>query len=383
MPVGMVFVMKRFGVFLFWLNLALGLAVFFCNLAWMSVPAFLIYGFWLCFGGFAFYGVICHGLFSFVTARILSSCFLIFIIATLIFLLLRLLPGGPFDEERVLPDFVKKSIEKKYRLDQPLVIQYRSYMTDLLKGQLGHSYRYEGRQVSEIIKESFPVSFQLGFYALVFSFLVGVPLGLMAAAHHNTKVDSMIMVLAGSGVCLPGFLMAPLLIYLFGFGWPLNQWFPGLHQVLVDHNILLPVALWQGPRHYILPVIALGVRPAASIARLVRASVLDAIRSDFVRTARSKGLSRKAVLWRHVLKNSLIPVLTYGGPLVAGILSGSFVVEIIFAIPGMAKYFVHGVLYRDYPLVMALALLFSLMLILSNLIVDVLYKMVDPRVEFS
>lgn len=375
--------MNWVGIVLFWTTLICGISMVLCDLSFMYIPSWLTSTFWILFSCSCLFGVIKQNLFLFFIKRIASSIFVIFVIASVTFLLLRLLPGGPFDEEKALPPHVKYNIEKKYGLDQPLRIQYFNHISGIAKGHLGYSYKYEGREVSEIIKDAFPVSFKLGFYALLLSFFIGVPLGLIAAANHGTKLDSASMIVAISGISLPSFLMAPILIYIFSFGWPINKLFPGLYQTLMDYDILLPAALWHSPRHYILPVVTLGIRPAAFIARLTRTSVLDVIHSDFVRTARSKGLSEKVVLYHHVLRNSLVPVLTYAGPLVAGILSGSFIVEIIFAIPGIAKYFVQSVFNRDYPLIMALTLLFSVMLILANLVVDILYKVVDPRIEVS
>ncbi len=375
--------MKIVGPLLFWLTLLLAVCMILCDLTLMQVPSFLIVIFWTFFSLATLYGVVKHHLFDFFIRRLVSSIFVIFIIASITFFLLRLLPGGPFDEEKALPAHVKENIEKKYGLDQPVIKQYWNHISGVATGHLGYSYKYEGREVSSIIKDAFPVSFKLGFYALVLSFLIGVPLGLIAAANHGTRIDSTAMVVAISGISLPSFLMAPILIYIFSFGWPINKIFPDFYDWLLKYDILLPAALWHSPRHYILPVVTLGIRPAAFIARLTRTSVLDVIHSDFVRTARSKGLSERVVLYHHVLRNSLVPVLTYAGPLVAGILSGSFIVEIIFAIPGIAKYFVQGVFNRDYPLIMALTLLFSIMLIFANLVVDLLYKVVDPRIEVS
>lgn len=375
--------MRWIGVVLFWLTLMLGLTMVAYDLTLMYVPGTLSTVFWVIFSVSILLGILKQNLFLFFLRRLVSSVFVLFIIASFTFLLLRLLPGGPFDEEKALPPQVKKNIEKKYGLDKPLSEQYWDHIRGVATGSFGYSYKYEGREVGSIIKDAFPVSFKLGFYALILSFLIGVPLGLLAAAKHGTRVDSAAMIVAISGISLPSFLMAPVLIYIFSFGWPINKLFPDFYQYLVDYDILLPAALWHSPRHYILPVITLGIRPAAFIARLTRTSVLDVINSDFVRTARSKGLSEKVVLFHHVLRNSLVPVLTYSGPLVAGILSGSFIIEIIFAIPGIAKYFVQSVFNRDYPLIMALTLLFSLMLILANLLVDVLYKVVDPRIEVA
>ena len=375
--------MKLFSVFLFWMTLISGLSMVFCDLVLMYLPNSLKYLFWFIFSLSMGLGIIRQHLLVFFLQRLVSSVFVIFIIASCTFMLLRVLPGGPFDEEKALPPIVKANIEKKYGLDKPVFEQYTSYIKGLVKGNLGYSYKYEGREVTEIIKDSFPVSFKLGFYALILAFLIGIPLGLFAAAYYGTKLDSTSMIVAISGISLPSFLVAPLLIYVFSFGWPINKLFPEFYQLLIDYDILLPPALWHSPRHYILPVVTLGIRPAAFIARLTRSSVLDVIKSDFVRTARAKGLSERVVLFHHVLRNSLVPVLTYAGPLVAGILSGSFIVEIIYAIPGIAKYFVQSVFNRDYPLIMALTLLFSVILILANLIVDILYKVVDPRIDVS
>ncbi len=375
--------MKKLGPVLMWTTLFLAALMIVWDLATMRVPSLLVTSFWSLFSISVLWGVYSQHLVGFFFKGLLSSFFVLFVIASLTFVLLRLLPGGPFDEEKALPEHVKRNIEKKYGLDKPMLEQYWNHVSGVAVGNLGYSYKYEGREVTSIIKDAFPVSFKLGFYALVLSFLIGVPLGLLAAANHGTRIDSTAMVVAISGISLPSFLMAPILIYIFSFGWPINKLFPNFYQYLVDYDILLPAALWHSPRHYILPVVTLGIRPAAFIARLTRTSVLDVINSDFVRTARSKGLSEKVVLYNHVLRNSLVPVLTYAGPLVAGILSGSFIVEIIFAIPGIAKYFVQSVFNRDYPLIMALTLLFSALLIFANLMVDILYKVVDPRIEVS
>lgn len=319
----------------------------------------------------------------FLAKRAGASVLALFIIASLTFAMLRMLPGGPFDEEKALPPAVKVNIEKRYGLDKPLVEQYYIYLRQVVSGDFGYSYKYEGRPVREIIRTALPVSLTLGFYALLLAFAIGIPLGILAASAHGKLTDSVAMFVAISGISLPSFLVAPILIYIFSFGWPLDLLAPKLHQWMMSQDIFLPPALWHSPRHFILPVITLGVRPAAFIARLTRTSVLDVIQSDFVRTARAKGLSETWILYTHVLRNSLVPLLSYSGPLVAGILSGSFVVEIIFAVPGIAKHFVQSVFNRDYPLIMALTMVFSIMLILANFIVDVLYKVVDPRIEVN
>jgi oligopeptide transport system permease protein len=316
-------------------------------------------------GFFVFY-TITEGLTFYVMKRIGQTAFVLWVISTLTFSLLRIIPGGPFDQEKTLAPEVKAAIEAKYNLNAPVLVQYWTYLTDIAKGDLGHSYKYIGRSVTDMLAESFPNSFQLGIFSLILAFAVGIPAGVYAASRHNTWRDSATMILAISGVSLPSFLVAALAITVFAFGL---DW--------------LPVALWDGPSYYILPVVVLGLRPAAIIARLTRASVLDVIRSDYIRTARAKGLSESVILYKHVLKNSLIPVLTFAGPLAAGILSGAFVIEHIFNIPGMGKHFIQSVTNRDYPLVLGVTLIFSFLLIISNLIVDILYTYFDPRIKLS
>lgn len=324
---------------------------------WLN--GFLILGF------FIFYTV-AEGLTSYVLKRVGQTAFVLWVIASLTFCLLRIIPGGPFDQEKTLAPEVKAAIEAKYNLNAPIYEQYGQYLLAIVQGDLGQSYKYVGRNVSEMIIESFPNSFQLGIFSLILAFAIGIPAGVYAAANHNTWKDSTTMILAISSVSLPSFLVAAIVITIFAFGL---DW--------------LPVALWDGPSYYILPVVVLGLRPAAIIARLTRASVLDVIRSDYIRTARAKGLSETVILYKHVLKNSLIPVLTFAGPLAAGILSGAFIIEHIFNIPGMGKHFIQSVTNRDYPLVLGVTLVFSFLLIISNLIVDILYTYFDPRIKLS
>lgn len=314
---------------------------------------------------FSFY-VIENSLGHFVLRRLMEAVFTLFIISSLTFLLLRTVPGGPFDEEKALPPAIKANIEEKYGLNDPLWKQYTNYICGLLQGDLGSSYKYVGRPITEIIADAFPTSVQLGVYALLVAYLLGLPLGVIAASRHGTWVDSTSMIFAISGVSLPSFLVAPLFVILFSFtlGW-------------------FEPALWRGPAYYVLPMVVLGLRPAAVIARLTRASVLEIIRSDFIRTAKAKGLSERKVLFKHVFRNSLIPVLSLTGPMVAGILTGSFIIELIFAIPGLAKHMVQSVTNRDYPLILGATLLFSFMLVIANLITDLLIAMIDPRVKFS
>ena len=295
----------------------------------------------------------------------LSGCVLVlFIIASLTFLMLRLLPGGPFDAEKALPPEIKANIEARYNLDQPLYKQYLIYIQNLLKGDLGSSYKYLDKDVSAIIAETLPLSIQLGLFSLILAYLLGIPLGVYSAARHGTLRDKAAMVLAVSGIALPSFLTAPLFILFFGFKLSLFE-----------------VALWEGPSYYVLPVLVLGLRPASIIARLIRVSVLDSLKSDYTRTARSKGLHPFIIFYKHVLKNAFLPVLTLSGPLIAAMLAGSFIIEQIFAINGIGKHFVLSVTNRDYPLILAATLVYCAILVLANLIVDLLYSYFDPRIK--
>jgi oligopeptide transport system permease protein len=307
-----------------------------------------------------------RGLVRFVMQRVMEAVIVVGIVATLTFFLLRILPGGPFDTDKALPPEVKANIEAKYELNAPVYRQYLKYIGGLMHGDLGESYKYVGRNVSEIIVETLPISLELGMFALVLAFLLGVPVGVYAAARHNSWVDHVLMVIAVSGVSLPSFLIAPILILIFCFG---VHWFEP--------------ALWAGPTYYVLPVVVLASRATAILARLTRASVLEVIGSDCIRTARSKGLSENQILFKHVLKNSLLPILTLSGPLAAEILSGAFVVEQIFAIPGLGKHVILSVSNRDYPLILGTTLLFSSLLVFANLIVDLLYAYFDPRIQVS
>lgn len=348
----------------------LPVGLFFLSVLWTflgyDLPAVLLGG--LLVSGllyFSFY-VVENSLGSFVLRRTVEALVTLLVISTLTFLLLRVIPGGPFDEEKALPPEIKANIEAKYGLNDPLWKQYVNYVGGILQGDLGNSYKYVGRPISEIIADAFPTSVQLGVYALLVAYLIGLPLGLIAASRHGTWMDSSSMILAISGVSLPSFLVAPLFVILFSFtlGW-------------------FEPALWMGPTYYVLPMLVLGIRPAAVIARLTRASVLEVIRSDFIRTAKAKGLNERTILFKHVFRNSLIPVLSLTGPMVAGILTGSFIIELIFAIPGLAKHMVQSVTNRDYPLILGATLLFSFMLVFANLLTDLLIAMIDPRVKFS
>jgi len=326
-------------------------------LAWGAAAAF--------FGGVGAF-VITRGMTFFVIRRTLEALFVIWVIASLTFVLLRTLPGGPFDSEKALPPEVMENLAKKYKLNEPLLVQYGDYMGNLARGDLGQSYKYISRGITSIIAESLPNSIQLGVYALIISYLIGIPMGILAGWRRGSWVDFSSMMVAMSGQSLPSFLIAPIFIMIFAkqLGW-------------------LEPALWEGPTYYIIPMVVLGIRPAAVIARLTRASVLEVIHSDYIRTAKAKGLDSRTILFKHVLRNSLIPVLSLSGPLAAAILTGSFVIEQIFAIPGIAKHLVMSVTNRDYPLILGTTLLFSVILVVANLVTDILIAVVDPRVKIG
>lgn len=331
-----------------------------------EVPTILSWTTAVIFFGGATAFIISRGMTAYVIRRLIEAVFVIWVIASLTFVLLRTLPGGPFDTEKALPPEVMENLARKYKLNEPLLSQYGDYMIGLLHGDLGQSYKYVNREITSIISESLPDSIQLGVYALIVSYLIGIPMGVIAGWRRGSWVDFSSMMVAMSGQSLPSFLVAPIFIMIFAkqLGW-------------------FEPALWEGPAYYVIPTLVLGIRPAAVIARLTRASVLEVIHSDYIRTARAKGLDAKTVLFKHVLRNSLIPVLSLSGPLAAAILTGSFVIEQIFAIPGIAKHLVLSVTNRDYPLILGTTLLFSLILVVANLITDLLMAVVDPRVKMN
>lgn len=296
--------------------------------------------------------------------RLLQLFTTLFVLATLTFFLLRLLPGGPFDRARPLEPEVRAALEQRYGLDQPLPQQFARYLGGVVQLDFGPSYRFEGETVREILGRTLPVTLFLGAAALLVALLVGIPAGVLAASRPGGWLDFFVRSVAVSAMSLPSYLAGALLIYLFSLKLE-----------------LLPAALWDGWSHRVLPVLALSFLPMAQIARLVRASLLENVHADFLRTARAKGAGEGAVLWRHGLRNSLLPLLTLLGPLTANTLTGTFVVETLFAIPGMGASFVDSVANRDYPLVMGLTLLYGFLLVAGNLLVDCAYGLADPRLR--
>lgn len=295
---------------------------------------------------------------------LLMSFVTLMAVSLITFVMMKCVPGGPFDTDKVLPPEVMEALNRKFKLDLPWWAQYLDYMKGFFILDLGPSIKYPGRSVLEIIQKSFPTSFELGMYALSISILLGLSLGIIAAVFRGTIWDYSSMFIAVSGVSLPSFMVAALFILLFShsLGW-------------------LPAALWDSPAHKIMPAIVLGLRPAAIIARFTRSSLLEVLSLDFIRTARAKGLTPRDVILKHALKNSLLPVFTILGPMSASILTGSFIVEHVFSVPGLATHYIQGVSNRDYPLIMGVTLLFAVVLIFMNAIVELSYSWLDPRMK--
>ncbi|MGK5086695.1 ABC transporter permease [Bdellovibrionota bacterium FG-2] len=303
-------------------------------------------------------------MFAYLLKRLLGLLPTLALLLTLVFFVLRLAPGGPFDTERAFPPEIQAAIAKRYHLDQPVVTQFAMWTRDLVSGDLGESFQYLGQSVSELILASLPYTLILGVLALILSILFGVPLGAVAAWKQNSAFDQLAMFVSNAGVSLPSFLVAGVLVFVFSY-----------------HLEWLPPALWDGPSSLILPVLTLGIRPVSLIARLTRASMIEVLSEDYIRTARGKGLSSRTILFKHALKNSFIPVITVLGPIAANLVTGSFLVEIVFQLPGMGKHFVQAVLNRDYPLVMGVTLVYGVVLLLCNLLVDLAYTWIDPRIR--
>lgn len=305
-------------------------------------------------------------MFWLIVKRILWAIPVLWIVATITFLLVRIVPGGPFDADKNLPPEIVANIKAKYHLDKPVHEQYFRYLGRLAAGDMGVSYKYVNRTVNDILGDALPVSLQLGSLGLLLAILIGVPLGTLAAIKRGTALDFGAMLVATTGISVPSFVVGAMLIFVFGITLR-----------------ALPVALWESGRHMILPALTLAASPAAYLARLTRASVLEVLEKDWVRTARCKGLSRQQTIIKHVLRNALVPVVTVLGPLTAILITGSFVVEFIYAIPGMGRFFITAVSNRDYDLIMGTTLIFGVLLIITNTIVDVLYTVLDPRMRIE
>ncbi|HKF70619.1 MAG TPA: oligopeptide ABC transporter permease OppB [Stellaceae bacterium] len=292
----------------------------------------------------------------------------LFVVMTVSFFMMRLAPGGPFDRERMLAPAVEANIKKAYNLDQPLVVQYGIYLSKALQGDLGPSFKYQDYSVVELIESGFPVSFEIGITAIILAVIVGGGLGIFAALRQNSGLDHTVMATAMIGITVPNFVMAPLMTLILGV-----------------YLRLLPVGGYGGGslRNLILPTVALALPPVAYIARLTRASMIEVLRSNYIRTARAKGLPGRIVVGRHGLRAAFLPVVSYLGPAIAGIITGSVVIESIFGIPGIGRYFVQGALNRDYTLVMGVVIFYGALIILLNLLVDLAYGVLDPKIRYD
>lgn len=303
---------------------------------------------------------------AYAVRRLLSAIPTLFIIITLAFFMMRLAPGGPFDREKQLPPEIEANILRAYNLDKPIHEQYFDYLKNILKGDFGPSYKYLDFTVTDLIMTGFPVSLRLGLYAIVLAVLFGVSAGTIAALKQNSTFDYMVMGFAMTGIVIPNFVMAPLLALVFGV-----------------YLSMLPVAGWGGGaiKYQVLPVITLALPQIAYIARLTRGSMVEVMNSNFIRTARAKGLAEKIVVVRHALRGGLLPVVSYLGPATAAVITGSVVIESIFDVPGIGRYFVNGALNRDYPVVMGVVIFYAVLIIVLNLLVDLVYGFLDPRVK--
>ncbi len=301
-------------------------------------------------------------------SRILGIIPTLFVIITLAFFIIRLAPGGPFDEEQALPPEIKANLEAAYGLDQPIWKQYLRYLNGLAHGDFGPSFKFKDFSVTELIAQGLPISLSIGLSAVLLGMLIGVPLGTFAAVKQNTAADYTTMAIVGLGISVPNFVVAPLLQILFGLQWR-----------------LLPVAGWESGeiRYLVLPVAALSFGIIAYVGRLTRGSMLEVLRSNYVRTARAKGLPEYLVVWRHALRPALLPVVSWLGPAFAFVVTGSLVVETVFGLPGSGKYLVQGAINRDYSLVMGMIVVYGSLIVVCNLIADLLYGWLDPRVRYD
>ncbi|MFV0577020.1 MAG: oligopeptide ABC transporter permease OppB [Vibrio sp.] len=304
---------------------------------------------------------------KFIFKRLIEAIPTMLVLITVSFFLMRFAPGNPFSSERPLPPEVMANINAKYGLDKPVIEQYTTYLTNILQGDFGPSFKYQDYTVNELVYAALPVSAQVGFWAFVFTVILGVGVGTIAALRQNTWVDYTIMSTAMLGVVMPSFVLAPVLIYIFSIhlGWlPAGGWHDG------------------GLKYMLLPMIGMSLLYVATFARITRGSMIETLNSNFIRTARAKGLSYRYIIFKHALKPAMLPVVSYMGPAFVGIITGSVVIETIFGLPGIGKLFVNAAFNRDYSLVMGITILIGFLFILFNAIVDVLLAYIDPKIRY-
>lgn len=303
----------------------------------------------------------------FISLRALQAIPVILAVITVTFFLVRAAPGGPFDSEKAVSDQVRAALEARYQLDLPMHEQYLSYLSDLIRGDMGPSFYYPGRTVNELIFQGLPITAELGFYALLIALVIGSLAGVFAALKPNTAQDYVPMSIAMIGICMPSFLLGPLLVLIFG--------------IWLD---LMPISGWgNSPGDKILPSITLGAMYAAYIARLSRSGMLEVMHQDYLRTARAKGLPERVVIIKHALRGGLLPVVSYLGPAFAALLSGSFVVETVFQIPGLGRFYVQAAFNRDYTMILGTTVFLSTLIVLFNLLSDIVAAWLNPRLRYQ
>ncbi|KAB2330606.1 ABC transporter permease [Bacillus mesophilum] len=301
---------------------------------------------------------------KYILKRLIAMIITLWFIITLTFFLMHSIPGSPFNEERATSEAVQENLEKFYQLDQPLIVQYGNYLKSVVTFDFGPSIKKSSQTVNEMLGRGFPISFELGIVTLIVAVISGITLGVIAALRHNGFIDYLAMTIAVLGISIPNFVLATMLIQQLAVNFP-----------------IFPVATWSSTMHMVLPTFALATGPMAIIARLTRSSMLEVLTQDYIRTAKAKGLSPVKIIFKHALRNALLPVVTILGSLAASILTGTFVIEKIFAIPGMGKYFVESINQRDYPVIMGTTVFYSSILIIMLFLVDIAYGILDPRIK--
>lgn len=303
---------------------------------------------------------------KYILKRAIMSLITAFLVATLTFFVMNMVPGGPFLSEKAVTPQAQAAMEAKYGLDKPLFQQYTTYMTGILKGDFGLSIKKRGRTVSQIIGTKFPVSAKVGGLALILAVCTGIPLGAVAAFNRGKFIDNLLVVLSTAGIAIPSFLSSTILIYIFTSKL---KWLPSLGL--------------KDAQSYIMPVVALALYPTFYMARLMRSSMLDVMGQDYMRTAKAKGVTTFKAIFKHALRNAILPVITYLGPLLAALMTGSFIIEKIFNIPGLGSEFVSSITSRDYPMIMGTTIFLAVFIIIMNLFVDIAYAIVDPRIKLK
>lgn len=303
---------------------------------------------------------------TYLSRRILWIIPVLFTVSVITFFLMHSVPGGPWDREKRLPAAVQSRLNAEFGLDQPLVVQYVTWAADFVTGDLGPSYRYTDRRVNDIVADGLPTTLQLGLMAFLLAVLAGIPLGIIAALGHNRWPDYLSTSVSVIGISTPSFVLGILMTVVFAvhLGW-------------------FPTGGWKGPEYWVLPTVALAGFPIAVIARYTRASMLEVTRKDYIRTAQSKGLRNDSVVTRHMIRNALIPVVTILGPTLAFLVTGSFIIERVFNIPGVGQFYINSIATRDYSLLMAMTVLYAFAVAFLNVVVDVLYAYIDPRIRYS